>query len=906
MKRKSDSKRYRRLLVISTLITFTVFLIYLLNFPFTITGNAVINSSVLSNSTDFSGGTFTGTFILDGNIRLNKTLNPIGEYNDSLGRAYGVFVSGDFAYVTATDTDTLTIINISNKTNPVFMSNYTSSNLPFSLNTPYTVFVSGDFAYVISNINNSLTILNVTNKSNPIATGEYNNSDPPYSLDGAYGVFVSGDFAYVTSRDDDFLTILNISNKSNPSPIGDYNVSGPFGAPQGVFVLDSYAYVAVFDDDNLTILNISNKSNPSLAGYYSNIVPPYVTGEVRHVYVSGNYAYITTECCGSEGNALTILDITDKSNPFGVGNYSVGGSRGIFAQGDYVYVTSTTADFVYILDASNKSNLTLLDTYDNDVAPYSIDFPPNVFVLNGYAYIPSNLDNTLTILEISSNGTYESPITNATYNAKWINFSWNESEFSGTNLSMLFRSCDDSACSGETYGQYYEDSPVNLDLANNMYFQYKANFLTSNISFTPQLNSTQVFYSDDITPPIINLTNYINGTAKNNNSNLTLNISLEDSGLGLTNSICTISINETNQTISTIDGWCNSSSINLTNLLDGNYTVKVYANDSINNVGLNDSFVIVIESNPPNVNFTCSPSSVVVGATVICTCSATDSGVGINVSSISNNLTIVTTETGGFSVSGCSAEDLAGNSASVTGDYTVTAAATTSTNGDGGSAPTTEYTIKKVNTITKISPGEAISLTSFTGTGVKEIIIEVNQETSNAKIKVFKYDSKPTNVSKEASGKIYGYLEINVENLDTNLEKATVRFEVNKTWFSDNNLEKGDLEIFKFDENSEKWDSLDSVYESDNGNYVYSVELDSFSFFAIAEKVKIPIISDIVDVVTDSYEKVSSSKLGIFLWWNVIFMLIVGIVIVVMLILQERNRILLEGLTQKAGQQSNF
>ena len=296
----------------------------------------------------------------------------------------------------------------------------------------------------------------------------------------------------------------------------------------------------------------------------------------------------------------------------------------------------------------------------------------------------------------------------------------------------------------------------------------------------------------------------------------------------------------------------------------------------------------------------------VVGATVICTCSATDSGVGINVSSISNNLTIVTTETGGFSVSGCSAEDLAGNSASVTGDYTVTAAATTSTNGDGGSAPTTEYTIKKVNTITKISPGEAISLTSFTGTGVKEIIIEVNQETSNAKIKVFKYDSKPTNVSKEASGKIYGYLEINVENLDTNLEKATVRFEVNKTWFSDNNLEKEDLEIFKFDENSEKWDSLDSVYESDNGNYVYSVELDSFSFFAIAEKVKIPIISEIVDVVTDSYEKVSSSKLGIFLWWNVIFMLIVGIVIVVMLILQERNRILLEGLTQKAGQQSNF
>ena len=41
--------------------------------------------------------------------------------------------------------------------------------------------------------------------------------------------------------------------------------------------------------------------------------------------------------------------------------------------------------------------------------------------------------------------------------------------------------------------------------------------------------------------------------------------------------------------------------------------------------------------------------------------------------------------------------------------------------------------------------------------------------------------------------------------LEENLEKATLTLQIDKSWVSENNLNKEDISLFKFDENLENW-----------------------------------------------------------------------------------------------------
>jgi len=208
---------------------------------------------------------------------------------------------------------------------------------------------------------------------------------------------------------------------------------------------------------------------------------------------------------------------------------------------------------------------------------------------------------------------------------------------------------------------------------------------------------------------------------------------------------------------------------------------------------------------------------------------------------------------------------------------------------EGGAATPSEGepTLTKTSLLVNVNPGEETTVTSFNGTGIKEITIIINQPTQNIRIQVLKYDSKPANVSKNISEKTYKYLQINTENLEGNLEKAKVKFEVNKSWLAENSLDKEDMVVLKFDETSEKWNELDTLYDSEDESYhYYVVELNSFSYFAIGEKAKIPIVS----AITDSYEKASQTKLGLIIWWSIFVILIIGVIIIITLIITELKK----------------
>jgi len=75
------------------------------------------------------------------------------------------------------------------------------------------------------------------------------------------------------------------------------------------------------------------------------------------------------------------------------------------------------------------------------------------------------------------------------------------------------------------------------------------------------------------------------------------NISVIDTGVGA--SYCAINVaGNSNQTVAVSDGWCNGTYA-LTGTADGNQTINAYANDTLSNTALNNSYVVWIDTTLP-------------------------------------------------------------------------------------------------------------------------------------------------------------------------------------------------------------------------------------------------------------------------------------------------------------------
>jgi Bacterial Ig-like domain (group 3) len=179
----------------------------------------------------------------------------------------------------------------------------------------------------------------------------------------------------------------------------------------------------------------------------------------------------------------------------------------------------------------------------------------------------------------------------------------------------------------------------------------------------------------DTTAPTVTLPQYSNATTKKNTDNLILNISVSDVASGLTNSLCVFDINGTNETVAVSSGWCNTTQLNLTGLADGNHTIDIWVNDTLNTVKLNNSYAVWIDTTNPTVpTFSCTPFSVYDNANVSCSCSGSTSSSTINTSYGSSGYSFTqypsTSSRGTFTLT-CTTKDYSGNTNSVTTTYTV-------------------------------------------------------------------------------------------------------------------------------------------------------------------------------------------------------------------------------------------
>ncbi|HTW92345.1 MAG TPA: T9SS type A sorting domain-containing protein [bacterium] len=220
----------------------------------------------------------------------------IGHYPDTLSwyQSEAVAVSGDYAYITARQPDSVFIIlSVADPAHPVLVSRTVFDLL--STEGSYIVVV-GDFAYLAGV---GLQIFSVADRAHPVKVGH---CDTPHEYGD--GIAVSGSYAYVAC-DSYGLRVISVADPANPIEVGYWDTPGQ---AVDVKVVGDYAYVSDADS-GLYVLSVKDPTHPIEVGRCV-----LVSSGASTVTVSGDYAYVA----GGD-RSFRVLSIADPAHPFEVG-----------------------------------------------------------------------------------------------------------------------------------------------------------------------------------------------------------------------------------------------------------------------------------------------------------------------------------------------------------------------------------------------------------------------------------------------------------------------------------------------------------------------------------------------------------------------------------------------------------
>jgi len=282
----------------------------------------------------------------------------------------------------------LEIYNLENPASPTLVGEKDTSGFASG------VFVSGDYAYV-SDYWDGLAIIDVTDPENPqdpiYVPGYIDETSAP-----AQDVFViewpmGKWYAYVANGWDG-LVIVDVSEPESPVFVASIETGG--GDALGVFVREGpegpeptlYAYVA--DLAGLAIVNVTDPENPELTEFVETegIAKDVFIGETS--LVSSDIRVFAHVAAGLSG--LAMIEVTEPEIP-----------------GDPVYIpTPGDASGVYVREriaymANGLAGLVIVKEDRPIITPIPTDgYAENVFVNGDYAYVANN-GNGIAIVELS-------------------------------------------------------------------------------------------------------------------------------------------------------------------------------------------------------------------------------------------------------------------------------------------------------------------------------------------------------------------------------------------------------------------------------------------------------------------------------------------------------------------------
>ncbi len=180
--------------------------------------------------------------------------------------------------------------------------------------------------------------------------------------------------------------------------------------------------------------------------------------------------------------------------------------------------------------------------------------------------------------------------------------------------------------------------------------------------------------------------------------------------------------------------------------------------------------------------------------------------------------------------------DSTGCNTSTRTETTSCSSGSTSSGGGGSSTRTSK-------TWLVLEKGETATM-SITSSSVhlRKISVEIKREADKMKVEVSKSSSEPSSVNVSIEGEVYQYLKINdyfVNN--TVIDSIEFEFRVEKSWLSDNNVEKEDVVLMHYKD--DKWEELSTEITGEDSTYInYKATSSSFSYYAIAQKVEEEVI----------------------------------------------------------------
>lgn len=174
-----------------------------------------------------------------------------------------------------------------------------------------------------------------------------------------------------------------------PIMVPDTSLDGAYS----VAVSGNLAYVAAYDGNALTIVDVTNPAVPIIVGTVTDVALTGATG----VAVVGNFAYVTA----GGSNALTVVDVTNPAAPVVVGTVtdaSLAGPNGVAVSGNLAYVAAGGANALTVVDVTNPAAPVVAGT----VTDASLNGAQNVAVFGTFAYVTAATANALTVVDVTN------------------------------------------------------------------------------------------------------------------------------------------------------------------------------------------------------------------------------------------------------------------------------------------------------------------------------------------------------------------------------------------------------------------------------------------------------------------------------------------------------------------------
>ncbi|MBI4896367.1 MAG: PGF-pre-PGF domain-containing protein, partial [Candidatus Aenigmarchaeota archaeon] len=164
--------------------------------------------------------------------------------------------------------------------------------------------------------------------------------------------------------------------------------------------------------------------------------------------------------------------------------------------------------------------------------------------------------------------------------------------------------------------------------------------------------------------------------------------------------------------------------------------------------------------------------------------------------------------------------------------------------GGGGSTPTVTYETTVPSVTPAIPATVSVETSKVDDLNVQEVKIEVTETVTSMKVTIAE-SSKPAGANLAIAadaGATYQYLSITTSVDNTKIKQATIKFQVEKSWATSNNIDPVTIALNRYANNA--WTKLATTKASEDSTYYYFEAVSpGFSTFAITGEKKAAVVT---------------------------------------------------------------